>query len=245
MFGDDLGSELEPVARKRVFVPPGEPSDGVASLPPLPTLPLPLPLPPPLPLPLLAHAPTPNPSLFETNSHSLGLAMMRRMGFKVGDALGLTSEGIRAPIEVAPVQGRAGLGAPQALAATDADFDLFRQRSAAALTQAHQEALYWRLAKLCCQLNDDDDADPELVNPLWRPYVLKQRQTFNQRQQASRIVPLAPPSPAPPADLDSINQLLVHLRSAHHYCAFCGCFYNDADDLATNCPGIHEADHLY
>ena len=36
---------------------------------------------------------------------------------------------------------------------------------------------------------------------------------------------------------------LEHLRKAHHYCIFCGCQYDDEEDLATNCPGETEEDH--
>ncbi|GAA5925193.1 Cmg1p [Sporobolomyces koalae] len=36
---------------------------------------------------------------------------------------------------------------------------------------------------------------------------------------------------------------LSYLRNHYHYCFYCGCQYNDAQDLAENCPGTEEDDH--
>lgn len=36
---------------------------------------------------------------------------------------------------------------------------------------------------------------------------------------------------------------LDHLRKAHHYCLFCGCQYEDEEDLTNNCPGETEEEH--
>ncbi|GAA6053020.1 hypothetical protein JCM3770_002386 [Rhodotorula araucariae] len=37
--------------------------------------------------------------------------------------------------------------------------------------------------------------------------------------------------------------MLTYLRNKYHYCFWCGCQYNDANDLAENCPGAEEEEH--
>ncbi|EPQ59596.1 hypothetical protein GLOTRDRAFT_125893 [Gloeophyllum trabeum ATCC 11539] len=37
--------------------------------------------------------------------------------------------------------------------------------------------------------------------------------------------------------------VLSYLRSEYSYCFWCGCQYNDAEDLQQNCPGENEEDH--
>ena len=45
---------------------------------------------------------------------------------------------------------------------------------------------------------------------------------------------------------DPIEQLissLIYLRETYSYCLFCGCQYEDQDDMMASCPGINEEDH--
>ena len=42
--------------------------------------------------------------------------------------------------------------------------------------------------------------------------------------------------------LERLQAILDYLRTKHYYCFWCGCQYNDADDLA-NCPGLTELEH--
>merc|ERR1712039_286291 len=37
--------------------------------------------------------------------------------------------------------------------------------------------------------------------------------------------------------------LLTHLRTVHLYCLYCGCHFDDADDLERSCPGFDEDVH--
>ncbi|PWN38887.1 hypothetical protein IE81DRAFT_369509 [Ceraceosorus guamensis] len=48
------------------------------------------------------------------------------------------------------------------------------------------------------------------------------------------------------AKLDTPARLQItldHLRRAHNYCLFCGCAYDDFDQLQKLCPGLTEEDH--
>lgn len=43
--------------------------------------------------------------------------------------------------------------------------------------------------------------------------------------------------------LESLANCLVYLRQNYQYCLYCGCKYEDIDDLNDNCPGISDEDH--
>ncbi|OLL26677.1 G patch domain-containing protein 11 [Neolecta irregularis DAH-3] len=43
--------------------------------------------------------------------------------------------------------------------------------------------------------------------------------------------------------IEKLDRLLKYLRDKHAYCFWCGCAYDNQEDLEENCPGIHEEDH--
>jgi hypothetical protein len=42
---------------------------------------------------------------------------------------------------------------------------------------------------------------------------------------------------------DQLEKVLNYMRKKYCYCFWCGCAYDDAEDLAENCPGLTEDDH--
>ncbi|GIL57636.1 hypothetical protein Vafri_12832 [Volvox africanus] len=46
-----------------------------------------------------------------------------------------------------------------------------------------------------------------------------------------------------PSLSEQLEVLLQHLRERHWYCYFCGCQYDNPDDLAASCPGLNEDVH--
>ncbi|CAO1615214.1 unnamed protein product [Jaminaea pallidilutea] len=53
--------------------------------------------------------------------------------------------------------------------------------------------------------------------------------------EARQFLSLAPPT--------QLELVLSHLRTAHHYCLYCGTAYKDAAELSRDCPGLDEDDH--
>ena len=43
--------------------------------------------------------------------------------------------------------------------------------------------------------------------------------------------------------LEQLDSSLLYLRDTYRYCLFCGCQYEDQNDMMTSCPGINEEDH--
>ena len=42
---------------------------------------------------------------------------------------------------------------------------------------------------------------------------------------------------------DRLDRVLTYLRDKHYYCFWCGTKYEDAEDMAGNCPGKDEDQH--
>lgn len=234
--------------------------------------------------------------LFHTNSKSIGLSMMQKMGFKLGDTLGKGSASststLLEPIKVKPNSGRAGIGAVskadhypvQELATTGEDKFMCHLKEQK--LEKHNQRVCQKLMKLCFELNEDEDKPVTEINPLWRRYVIEKAEKDKRIKRYNKIIeidkklePEGEGSPAPditsvPQDdtkvdseqiikerdekkeedkltlsqedlpIDSqITNLLQYLRTTYNYCFFCGCFYNDANDLMANCPGVEELFH--
>ncbi|KAG7662845.1 uncharacterized protein J8A68_003615 [[Candida] subhashii] len=119
------------------------------------------------------------------SSQSIGLSIMQKMGFKIGESLGMTnssSAGITEPIMVQPRTGRVGLGG-QARISKEIEVPEVSEGQAIEMkerliTKQARVAMIGeirKLMKLCLELNGELDAyyennDVEAVNELWRPY---------------------------------------------------------------------------
>lgn len=42
---------------------------------------------------------------------------------------------------------------------------------------------------------------------------------------------------------EKLDLILAYLRNQYHYCFWCGCDYNSAEELLRECPGTNEDDH--
>lgn len=40
-----------------------------------------------------------------------------------------------------------------------------------------------------------------------------------------------------------LAEAVQYLRDSYCYCIFCGCKFDDLEDMDANCPGIEESDH--
>lgn len=118
---------------------------------------------------------------------SIGLSIMEKMGFKVGDALGNSedrSESDSKPIDVKIKTNRLGVGASnlgeQPLIVVNDPIDVleYRDRIQKTKTDSRASSMINQAMKLCFQLSGDMDRyyeergiRIETVNKLWKPYV--------------------------------------------------------------------------
>lgn len=130
-------------------------------------------------------------SLF-TNKHakkSIGLSIMEKMGFKVGDSLGNAGKDekiVTTPIGVLIKTNRLGIGASnskqnnQSGPQTEVDVLEYRDRIQKSKTSSKNEFMINKAMKICFELSGDSEEyyndknifKPQEVNILWRPYVI-------------------------------------------------------------------------
>lgn len=162
---------------------------------------------------------------------SVGLKMMRKMGFQPGARLGASGNpsALAEPIVVARVKLRAGIGAQKnasvALQAfSDASAARYWEASCSSLTRRHERATIAKLQRFCYGASGDDARAPEEAHVLWRDY-------------AERIHDKDAAAVDYGEQTDKLAQLLTHARTHFHYCPYCGVQYDNAHDMASFCPG--------
>ena len=116
-------------------------------------------------------------SLFLNPSTSIGLTIMERMGFKIGNALGNSATAIKEPIEVSLKSGRQGLGGGfKPLQYKQEDVENLKLNLANSNKQRIELRDLKKIMKLCFELSGEYDKylegeDITEVNSLWQTYV--------------------------------------------------------------------------
>ncbi|CCH41906.1 Tuftelin-interacting protein 11 [Wickerhamomyces ciferrii] len=143
-------------------------------------------------------------------SSSKGLSIMEKMGFKIGDTLGIdkkNKDALLEPLQLVNIKGREGIKEHKADpkieakipkdGLTEEQTKLFRERLIAEDAEAVKERLLHKMQKLCWQLTGGADipnietVNPLDVNVLWRGYVkfiLKMKRESKERNQITEIL---------------------------------------------------------
>lgn len=128
------------------------------------------------------------------SSNSIGMKMMQKMGFKLGDTLGKNSEAthISAPIQVKPRLGRKGIGATHNGIATTEKFhpvtvSEYRQTTKEKQDQFREKRTMLQLQRFCYHESGDEEDVYECpekvgdVNVMWRRIALDSLRTAEKR----------------------------------------------------------------
>ncbi|ABN67627.2 predicted protein [Scheffersomyces stipitis CBS 6054] len=201
-------------------------------------------------------------SLFDSETKSVGLSIMEKMGFRIGDTLGTIdySNGSARdePIAVKVRKERLGLGAEQnAKDLESLELDSYKLRVSDQKKVTEFRRQLSNVMKLCFEISGEannlySNYDLSKVNELWRPYAVKLVEHDNSVKISQRIGnnKIQTVSTSGFASIDNIEDpesamisLLQYLRKNHFYCFFCGCSYSDVTDLEQHCPGIFADDH--
>lgn len=194
---------------------------------------------------------------------SIGLSIMQKMGFKIGQTLGTLASGITEPIRVDVKKGRAGIGSrpklPQDNKITAATIEEFRSHSK--LKQKERSDLYYlsKLQRYCYEESGEDIAvsekrlDLKDVNPLWKNYAIRDEKVPEARlalfDSAVEVQHTTLPELDTELDFDTLpleeklTLLIKYSRENYYYCAYCGLKFVDADDMGRDCPGPFQKDH--
>lgn len=163
---------------------------------------------------------------------SFGMRMLEKMGFKQGEGLGKDGSGIKEPIPIKMKSNKQGIGSEESE------------------KRKKEEENYNRNLKIIrdqLQYNMRKQQFAERVKE--RENQKKVIRDLRQAQFAIEVLDEKHGRSSNPlliadddeCDIDVLSmhlrKMIEYLRSTYFYCIYCGCEYNDEQDLATSCPG--------
>uniref|UniRef100_A0A8C5MWW0 G patch domain-containing protein 11 n=1 Tax=Leptobrachium leishanense TaxID=445787 RepID=A0A8C5MWW0_9ANUR len=185
-----------------------------------------------------------------------GFALLQKMGYKKGQALGKKGDGIIEPIPLNVKTDRTGIGHEEmkkrkaaedlenyrrkmrmskqveAQAATD-----FRMRMRSKKEELKLEGDLRRSQRACLQLDEQKGVQTPREGWYW-PSTGPQEEEEEDEEVEEDDDPGEELS-----TMDKLHILTSYLRGEHFYCIWCGTAYQDEDDLSGNCPGDTSEDH--
>ncbi|GMM39066.1 Cmg1 protein [Saccharomycopsis crataegensis] len=207
-------------------------------------------------------------SLFE-DSGSKGLSIMEKMGFKVGNSLGLRKydkDRPSVPITVNVKINNSGIGASSKVEKEPSGVTMEEYHSNVKEKnfKSQQQKTIWKLMKKSFELSGDDDVmDIKTINPLdinvlWREYVINLQENL-KRKKIIQLMGESEPQDDEKYDIENdvelqdllaetpdeiIDKLIIFLRSECYYCFWCGNKFENDEQLLKFCPGPYEEDHV-
>ena len=174
-----------------------------------------------------------------------GFQMLQKLGFKAGSSLG--TGGITEPIKVEFKNNRTGLGKEiTAKVRTEQDSKRKGQQQQFLNTMSDKFDLKLietdlRKAQLAIMAADEQEG---IKSKFWLQQTKSLRDIDGYSLVSEEIV--EDPAKLEFEQLDTEEKLetcVKYLRQEYYYCIWCGCRYDDTNDLLTNCPGTSRDDH--
>lgn len=193
------------------------------------------------------------------NEDSVGLSIMMKMGFKIGDTLGRQGKenAIKEPISVKVKRDRVGLGGNTFISFTEGrpvSINEYRSHALEKHAGAKNRRILAKLQKFCYERSGDDEKvllgekSVTQVDEMWRSQAIEKPDNSWVRLFAEKDPPKLQVELGAFQELsveDQLGRLVAFSRKAFFYCAYCGICYTDKQDLESNCPGPSEADHPF
>lgn len=177
---------------------------------------------------------------------SLGFQMMQKMGYVENTTLGAGNNpnALAEPISVSKRPARGGIGtkkeAKLLLEKFSADrSDEYRHFSKSNMAVRGAKATIEKLQSFCLYASGEDlhlqESSYDDINVLWRDYArrLNQDEEIQSRTGVESLQLVQA----------QLSGLLSYSRANFFYCPYCGVQYDDAQGLASQCPGPAEALH--
>ncbi|XP_014636600.1 PREDICTED: G patch domain-containing protein 11 isoform X1 [Ceratotherium simum simum] len=191
-------------------------------------------------------------------SENKGFALLQKMGYKSGQALGKSGDGIVEPIPLNVKAGKSGLG-HEALLKRKAEEKLesyrrkihmknqaeakaaeqFRMRLKNKQDEVKLEGDLRRSQRACQQL--DTQKNIQVPREVW--YWLRLEEETEEEEEEEKEQDEDEYTSEDLSVLEKLQILTNYLREEHLYCIWCGTAYEDKEDLSSNCPGPTSADH--
>ncbi|XP_022429792.1 G patch domain-containing protein 11 isoform X3 [Delphinapterus leucas] len=148
-----------------------------------------------------------------------GFALLQKMGYKSGQALGKSGDGIVEPIPLNVKTGKSGIG-HEALLKRKAEEKLESYRRKIHMKKEVEERAAEQFRMRLKNKQDEMKLEGDL----------RRSQRACQQLDTQKV-------------LEKLQILTSYLREEHLYCIWCGTAYEDKEDLSSNCPGPTSADH--
>ncbi|XP_072265342.1 G patch domain-containing protein 11 [Pyxicephalus adspersus] len=182
-----------------------------------------------------------------------GFALLQKMGYKTGQALGKKGHGIIEPIPLNIKTGRSGIGHEEMKKrkaeehfenyrqkihmrkqAEEQAADDFRSRLRNKKEEQKLEGDLSRSQKACLHLDQQKNIRCPREAWYW-PATDPQEDDVETDEDEEKYEELSTP--------DKLQILTSYMRGKHFYCIWCGTAYQDEEDMNSNCPGNTSEDH--
>ena len=199
------------------------------------------------------------------SSDNKGFALLQKMGYKPGTAIGKRGQGRSEPVPIELKDGRGGLGKASEMKRKQEDMDRMRlaMRAKRAKHEKHsQQDFRSRIAnqyqdrraesdlhnsqKVCAQLDSQKGIEKPSEVYFWPSYMLPNKEKTKPEDESGWFAYEPEESDEDEEVVDNSDNftaaekleiLTLYLRNFHLYCVWCGTTYNDKNDLRSNCPG--------
>ncbi|CAA6661595.1 unnamed protein product [Spirodela intermedia] len=146
-------------------------------------------------------------------STNVGFKMLQQMGYNPGSALGKDGSGRSQPVGMEIRRSRAGIGA------LSPEEDLLQDFGS-------RQKTHWRSRRVVWDYQKAEAALAQLGNhEVLEPEATSDDEPKKEEEEEEDITE------------EDLQNLLMKLRSEHHYCLYCGCKYESAEALETHCRG--------
>ena len=180
------------------------------------------------------------------DSSNKGFKLLSRMGYKGEGGLGKNNEGTSEPISIIfrDTKNKEGLGIQEEKNKKLTKFRDELKRLAqlrddltadfqSRLNYQHQIKSFKKSIYEAEKVIYEYDSRESIVsNHLWPANLLIEEGAVDDRSELTDL-----------NILDRLEECLCYLRENYQYCLFCGCKFEDDDDLIQNCPGLLQVDH--
>uniref|UniRef100_A0A2K6BDV2 G patch domain-containing protein 11 n=1 Tax=Macaca nemestrina TaxID=9545 RepID=A0A2K6BDV2_MACNE len=162
-----------------------------------------------------------------------GFALLQKMGYKSGQALGKSGGGIVEPIPLNIKTGKSGIGHEASL-----------KRKAEEKLESYRKKIHMK------NQAEEKAAEQFRMRLKNKQDEMKLEGDLRRSQRACQQLDAQKVSLLPAFSLvkcfgvlEKLQILTSYLREEHLYCIWCGTAYEDKEDLSSNCPGPTSADH--
>ncbi|XP_069810555.1 G patch domain-containing protein 11 [Dendropsophus ebraccatus] len=189
------------------------------------------------------------------SNENKGFALLQKMGYKKGQALGKKGDGIVEPIPLNIKAGRSGIGheemkkrkAEENLEnfrrkiqmrqqAEERAADDFRLRMRSKKEEQKLEGDLRRSQRACLQLDEQKGIACPREAWYWPPTDTQDDDSETEEDEDEV-------KEEELSTLEKLQILTSYLRGHHLYCIWCGTTYQDEEDIESNCPGDTSEDH--